>query len=223
MPGAQVKIPVIFAPATPLAGLCYLNDPKDPRAGRIVTLRNRILSRCEGSPTTVVMAVTSPAAGEGRTRLAAELAISFAQHSRATLLIDADLRRPQLHLLFDAGDRPGLAQSLETGAAPYLSTVGGVPGLHLLAAGSVRRNPMDLLSHERFPRLMENWRSRFELVVLDTPPLTLYADGLVIAGLAGRALMVARAGHTPSRLVEGMLRRLDGARSDVVGTVLNHF
>jgi protein-tyrosine kinase len=203
--------------------MLFAEDTKDPRAERIRALRTRLQAVPVGIEQRGAIAITSPAAGDGRTRLAAEIAISFAQLGRRTLLIDADLRRPQLHLLFSVRNGPGLSQGLERGITPYLYSVGEIPALRLLIAGSTVRNPTDLLSQDSFKLMVDEWRKTFDLVVIDTPPMTQYADGQAIAAVAGTALTVSRANHTPFAGIEHMLRQLLAAGSDIAGTVISHF
>jgi len=233
-----VQIPVMSRAVKPNARLLALQGSKDSRAERIRTLRTALLLRREtaqqrladqagaelviDTPTGVI-ALISPGPGEGRTELAAELAMAFAQLGRSALLVDADLRRPQLHLLFNANNGPGLAQALERGIAPHLFAVEGLPQLYLLTAGTTPVNPTELLSHERFAFMMEDWRTRFDFVVIDTAPLKFYADGLAVASLAGSVLVVSRANHTRWQETQDMLRRLSALRSEVVGAVISHF
>jgi capsular exopolysaccharide synthesis family protein len=209
-------------PVTPNPKLLPQNS-KDPRAEKIRTLRTALLLDRNAAERTGTIALISPGPGEGRTRLAAELAISFAQLGRSTLLVDADLRRPQLHLLFDVHNGPGLAQALERGVSPHLFAVAGFTQFYLLTAGATPPNPAELLSQERFAFMMENWRQTFDFVIIDTAPMTLYTDGLAVASLAERVLPISRANHTPYREMQAMLRRLSMSRSEVVGTVLSHF
>jgi protein-tyrosine kinase len=218
-----VQFPVMSRMGRPERRLLLAEDSKDPRTQGIRALRTRLQLRSIGIEQTGAMAITSPGAGEGRTRLAAEIAISFAQLGRRTLLVDADLRRPQLHLLFNIRNGPGLSQALERGIAPHLCAVGGIPQLSLLAAASTAHNPTDLLAQDSLKLMLNEWLETFEVVVIDTPPMTQYADGQAIAALAGRALTVSRANHTPFAAIEHMLRQLQVARADVAGMVISHF
>jgi len=155
--------------------------------------------------------------------LAAELAIAFAQTGRPTLLVDADFRRPRQHLLFDADNRQGLSQTLESGVAPRLHAVRGLPRMSLLTAGAVPDNPLELLSSSNFASLLEEWRTEFKFVVIDTPPAMYFADGLAVASLVGRVLALSRAQHTPFKDMQYLLRRLEATRSKILGAVINHF
>ncbi len=217
------QIPVMSRAVKPARWLMSPFNSKDPRAEKIRALRSELMLRREGGEQTGVIALISPGPGEGRTQLAAELAIAFAELGRSTLLVDADLRRPQLHLLFNANNGPGLAQALERGIPPHLFAVAGFPQLCLLTAGSTPHNPAELLSHDRFALMMADWRQAFEFVVIDTPPMSCYGDGLAVAGLAGRVLTVSRANYTLHNETQAMLRRLTVARSEVAGAVISRF
>ena len=96
------------------------HDPYDPRCEKIRALRTELLLRRELTDRADIVALLSPCPGEGRSLLAAELAIAFAQTGRPTLLVDADLRRPQQHLLFGTDNRQGLSQAIEHGVKPQL-------------------------------------------------------------------------------------------------------
>ncbi|MHB8535638.1 MAG: CpsD/CapB family tyrosine-protein kinase [Sulfuricaulis sp.] len=203
--------------------LFIAHDPYDPRSEKIRALRTELLLRRESVNRADIVALLSPCAGEGRTLLAAELAIAFAQMDRPTLLVDADLRRPQQHVLFDTDNRQGLSQAIEYGVKPQLHTVQGLPRMALLTAGAVPGNPLELLSSSRFASMIEDWRDKFEFVVLDTAPIMHFSDGLAVASLAGRVLALSRAQHTPYKDMQDMLRRLAATRSQILGAVINHF
>jgi receptor protein-tyrosine kinase len=209
--------------ATPDESLIIVQDSGDPRCDRIRALRTELLLRRESPDRSEVMALLSPCAGEGRSLLAAELAIAFAQTGRPTLLVDADLRQPRQHLLFNTRDRDGLTHALQVGAQPILNKVVGLPQMSLLTAGAVPGNPLELLSSRRFTALVAAWRENFEFVIIDTAPAVRYSDGLTVAGVAGRVLALSRAQHTPYKDMQDMLRRVAAARSTILGAVISHF
>jgi receptor protein-tyrosine kinase len=198
-------------------------DPFDPRSEKIRTLRTELVLRHEGREGANMIAMISPGNGEGRSQIAAELAVAFAQLGRRTLLVDADLRRPAQHILFMAKNHLGLAQAIARGEQPRFRPVEGLENLMLVTAGPTPRNPLELLSDRSFRDMVENWRSNFDFVVIDTPPASRYADALVISSLVRRVLALARAGHTPYPHTKEMIRRLNAAGSDVLGAVINHF
>ena len=209
--------------AAPAHCLVVAHAPYHPRSEQIQSLRTELLLRHEAGPAANIMAVLSPDRGEGRSLLAAELAISFAQLGRPTLLVDADLRKPRQHVLFNAGNEHGLGQALAHDQRPQLLAVSGLPNLSLLTAGTQPRNPLELLSDRGFEILVEDWQQNFQFVVLDTPPVSRYADGLAVATIVGRVLSLSRARHTSYRNAHNMMRRLAATRSRILGAVINHF
>ena len=214
---------VVERHAAPDDRLIMAHDPLDPRCETMRALRTELLLRRESVDRASIVALLSPNPGEGRSLMAAELAIAFAQTGRPTLLVDADLRRPQQHQLFGAANRHGLAQALAQGEVPLLQPVHGLPQMSLLTAGLVPGDPLELLSGRRFAALLDGWRTEFEFVVIDTAPVGLYADGLAVASLVGRVLALSRARHTSSRDLQDMLRRLAATRSRILGAVISHF
>ncbi len=211
------------AKAKPAACLILKNNPDDPRSERIRALRTELLLLDDWTTHGNALALLSPGAGEGRSLLAAELAIAFSQLGRRTLLVDADLRRPRQHELFCAENERGLAQALALREPPQLLDVEGLPNLSLLTSGPLMPNPLELISDSAFQQLVSDWRSDFAYVILDTPPLTRFSDGLAIATLTARAMVVSRANSTPHGAMKDMLRRLANTRSNILGAVINNF
>jgi protein-tyrosine kinase len=204
--------------------LAPMLDLMNPRGEQLRNLRTQLLLLCETTRAAVMLAIVSPGSGEGRSQLAAELALSFAQLGKRTLLVDADLRRPRLQTLFGCQEEIGLAEAIAHETTPYLHPVKNFPQMHFLAAGrSERNNPLELLSDNRFARMMEDWRRAYTFVVIDTPPLAEYSDAVAVATLAGRVLVVSRAKQTPYKGLKEMMRRLAVTQSRVLGAVVNHF
>jgi receptor protein-tyrosine kinase len=203
--------------------LTMAHDPYDPRCEKIRALRTELLLRRESVDRADIIALLSPCSGEGRSLLAAELAIAFAQTGRPTLLVDADLRRPQQHLFFGTDNRQGLSQAIEHGVKPQLHTVNGLPRMSVLTAGAVPSNPVELLSSNCFASIIDDWRENYSFVVIDTAPVMHFSDGLAVASLVGRVLALSRAQHTPYKDMQDMLRRLAATRSQILGAVISHF
>jgi protein-tyrosine kinase len=203
--------------------LMMAHAPGDPRCEKIRVLRTELLLRRESIDRADIVALLSPCSGEGRSLLAAELAIAFAQTGRPTLLVDADLRNPQQHVFFGTDNRQGLSQAIESGVEPRLHTVRGLPRMSVLTAGPVPSNPLELLTSSSFAALIEEWRDDFKFVVIDTSPAMHFADGLAVASLVGRVLALSRAQHTPYKDMQDMLRRLAATRSQTLGAVISHF
>ena len=207
----------------PSQQLVLAHDPDNPRSERLRALRTELLLLHETGRGANVLAVVSPGSGEGRSQLCAELAISFAQLGRRTLLVDADMRKPQQHVLFGSSNQHGLSQSIAHNEKPYYHPVTGLPFMHLLTAGPIPPNPLELLSDGRFSNLLNDWRNAYEFIVLDTPPVEECADGLAVATIAARALVLSRAQHTSFNSTRALLRRLASTQSKLLGAVINHF
>lgn len=210
------------ASARPTPELTSARDPFSPFSENIRALRTELLLRAPAEQANV-FAVMSPGAGEGRSRLAAELAISFAQLGQATLLVDCDLRRARQHALFGADNAHGLARALADGGVPRVEPIAGLTNLWLLTAGPRPDTPLEALSGPDFAEMLSGWRRRYRHVILDTPPAAEYSDGLAIAAHTGRVLLVSRVDRTRHAQMRDLLRRLQSARASVIGAVLNRF
>jgi protein-tyrosine kinase len=207
----------------PGPALILAHDPDNPRSEKIRALRTELLMLSAPSSSANTIALLSACASEGRSQLAAELAISFSQLGRRTLLVDADMRKPNQHLLFGCTNLAGLADAISQNQKPLFHPVDGLPQLSLLTTGSIPANPLELLSDGRFKRMLEDWRKSYEFVVLDTPPVSNYADGLAIATLTGRVVVLSRAQHTSFKETRELLRRLATTQSHILGAVINYF
>jgi protein-tyrosine kinase len=202
--------------------LIQAHDPNHPRSESIRTLRTELLLRTKHQGTGIV-AILSPCASEGRSQLAAELAISFAQLGRRTLLVDADLRRPRQHALFGAENQQGLAQALLDGGAIHLHGIVGLPHMALMTSGALPSNPLELLSGIRFERLLVEWRRSFEFVILDTPPAADCSDSIAVATAAGQALILSRANVTPLSALKYISRKMETSHARTLGAVIGRF
>jgi protein-tyrosine kinase len=218
---ATVPPSIYVKPSKELLLACNADHPHCERLRALRTELQLLLG--EGGRAASVVAVLSPTAGEGRSQLAAELAVAFGQLGRRTLLIEADLRKPRQHLLFGAPNALGLAQCLALGGTPQLLRVEGLPQLSLLPAGTVPPNPLELLSDGRFERLLSDWRRVFDVLVIDTPPVTQFSDGLAVASFAQDVLLLSRANSTTHRDMKDTLRRLATTNARILGAVINNF
>ena len=167
-----------------------------------------------------VVMVTSAMAGEGKTLTATNLALTFSEsYRRSVLLIDADLRRPTLHETFQVPNLSGLGDSLRAEAEQKLSLVQVSPRLTLLTAGRPDPDPMSGLTSDRMQRLFDEAASRFDWVIVDTPPIGLLPDARILAQMADSTLLVVRAAKTPYALVQRAVATL--GRERILGVVLN--
>ena len=213
--------------------ITVLLDPEQPPLrslpnvhGELVRkLRTELLLRHGYNNTAALaFAVVSTSTGDGRSLLAAELALSFAQLGRSTLLIDADLRSPRQHRLFGTEVVEGLAQTLATGETPRLHSVEGISPLSVLAAGEdTGYNPTELFSSMRFKRTIDAMRNLFDFIIVDTPAFNDYSDAQIISAVTGRVLTLHRAKVSTYHDTRTMLASLARSRTEIFGGVLNQF
>ncbi len=163
--------------------------------------------------------VTSALPGEGKTLTAVNLALTLTEsYERRVLLVDADLRAPSLHLALDLPDERGLGDALRDGQEPHF--VEAASGLSVLAAGRPGPTPLAGLTSRRMGEILEYCESRFDWVLIDTPPVGVLPDAQVLTRLVGAVLFVVGAGSTPSATVERAIAELGGPDA-IFGIVLN--
>ena len=168
------------------------------------------------------LAVVSAQPGEGRSWMAANLAVMFAQLGERTLLVDADLRRPTQHKLFGVDNRSGLSSLLYGRAVP--DAIRWLPDLRMLAvlpAGVMPPNPQELLARPAFGVLLQQYAASFDVIIIDTPAGEDCADGMMVAVRAKGVLMVARPHVSRVASVRRYARRLNEAGVALAGSVIN--
>jgi succinoglycan biosynthesis transport protein ExoP len=185
------------------------------------TLRNSILLSDVDRRLQSLM-VTSASPGEGKSTIAAHLAVAHAQQKHRTLLIDGDLRRPSAHRLFGITTKAGFTSVLMDGV-PWRDVLVGVddlPELDILPVGRSSRRAADLIG-KRLLGILEEASAEYDLVVLDSPPLLGFAEPLQMATAVDGVVIVTLAGQTSRKAVSSVLQTLKRLRSNVVGLVLN--
>ena len=205
--------------------LVALNEPFSAAAESFRAIRSQVMKRVfnERSGPRRALAVVSPNAGDGKTFFAANLAVSLAQLGGRTLLIDADMRGPRQHEVFQLANSVGLAGIL-SGRAPNTSVaqrVPGVPGLFLLPVGGTPPNPLELVERPAFGLLLSELTAQYDYVVVDTPAAEYGADAAVIAERCGASLMLARKDVSRIDAVEHMSSQLAEDPIRLAGVVVN--
>jgi len=197
--------------------------PDDPRVAPLRVLRSRISARAaEDSQAPLAIAIVSPARGDGRSFIASNLAVFFAQLGRSTLLIDASARTARQHELFRLDNGDGLS-TLLAGRADLrcLRPIEEVPCLHVLPAGPMPPNLLELMERARCADLLRELQCRFDVVLIDTPAGDDGGEGPLLAARSGSALIVARADCTLQRKARAFALKLEQARTRVLGVVFN--
>jgi len=183
-----------------------------------------IRMRCEfahGTSRPIVLAVTSPDTGEGKTFVSANLGISFAQLGRATLLVDGDTRRGDLHELFDHERKPGLTELLEGRVRNSVIRRTQHENLDLLSSGSRRAASPELLSSGRMQQMLAALKPRYDVIILDCPPMAAGSDAFVLGAHTGNVVLVLRSGTTHKDLAKGKMETFLRLPVRILGGVLN--
>jgi len=169
-----------------------------------------------------VIQVTSPNPGDGKTTLAANLAVSIAQSDKKVLLIDCDFRRPRCHRFFGGEESTGMTSVLE-GKAEIGDAVKETPveNLWILPCGPHPDNPSELLTSRRFEELLDVLREQYDLVIVDTPPVLIVTDPLTVAPRVDAVLVVMRLSKNARALGRRAMLELDAVGANVSGIVVN--
>ena len=205
--------------------LVALNEPFSPRAESFRALRSQVMMRVftEGAANPA-LAVISPDSGDGKTYCAANLAIALAQLGGRTLLVDADMRSPRVHELFQLRTSSGLSSILSGRAdKQVIERVAGLPGLFVLPVGTTPPNPLELVERPAFGLLLRELTAKFDHVVVDTPAATHGADAAVIAARCGAALVLARKDASRTGALRELVAQLEGAPVKMAGVVFNEY
>lgn len=201
--------------------LVAVNEPSSRKAEALRSLRVQLML---GSlaPTGNMLAIVSPSSGDGRSYIAANLSVVFAQLGERTLLVDAHLQKPRLHEMFGMPNAPGLASALLSGGSGALkaAVIPRVKNLSLVSAGECPPNADDILARNTLIKICSVLKSHYDVVLFDTPPGESSTGADWIANRCGKALMIVRKDQTSFAATKAFLDRIR-SRAEVVGGVLN--
>lgn len=199
-----------------------ITQSKSPTAEAYRSLRTAIaLSPGAGAFQTLLIA--SALVGEGKTSVAYNTAIAFAYAGKRVLLIDADMRRPHLHKMFGVKQAPGLSEVLSAGQSveSLVHPHATVPNLFLLTAGAIPSMPAELLGSARFDEIMHALKQKYNMIVLDTPPMLLVTDASILSRKMDATLFVVQANVTTRTTVSRVAEILERNGCRAIGLVLN--
>ncbi|WP_431050612.1 polysaccharide biosynthesis tyrosine autokinase [Roseateles sp. L2-2] len=205
--------------------LVALNQPFSSQAEVFRAIRSQITMRLyrEGDSRRA-LAVISPDTLDGKSYFTANLAVTLAQLGGRTLLVDADLRRPRQHEIFDVNNQAGLSSILSGRSEPrVIQQVEGLNSLFILPVGAVPPNPVELLERPAFGMLMRELAGKFDHVLVDTSASRYGADAAIVASRCGAALVLARQNQSRVSALQDLTDSLDGVSTTLVGTVMNQY
>lgn len=198
-------------------------EPFGPQVEVLRALRSQLLLRWFSGPhETRTLAIVSPGRSEGRSWLAANLAVVFSQLGEHTLLIDADLRNPRQHTLFGIESRFGLSSILSNRSqVDSIQRIASFVDLSILPAGPLPPNPQELLGRPLFAKLLDGLSGEFGVIIIDTPVAAEYADAYTVATRASGALLLARKHGTSVGVLNALAQNLRQTGVQVVGSVIS--
>jgi capsular exopolysaccharide synthesis family protein len=210
------------AEVNPLERSLLISRPTAPAAESYRALRTAILLSATDEPLRVLL-VTSPLGGDGKTTISYNLAVAFAQHGRRVLLMDADMRKPSMHTFFRVRKAPGLSEVLTGGVqfADALLGHGSLGNLFLLASGTTPPNPADLLDSRRFDALLAEAKSQFDLIIIDSPPVLMVTDPVILSTKADGTIVVVRSQKTTRPVLKRVVGVLSRSHGRKLGFVVN--
>lgn len=178
-----------------------------------------LLSSAEKPPKRIL--ITSAAPGEGKTTLAVNLAIIIAKTGKNVLLIDSDLRRPQLHKLFNIDNTSGLSSFLAGASEGSVISRTSVDHLRVVTSGPIPPDPAQLLSSKRLDGFIAACQGKFDFILFDSPPVLSVSDSLLLHRLIDGTIVVSKFGKTTFETLDKSLKALNEVKSHVLGVVIN--
>jgi polysaccharide biosynthesis transport protein len=171
----------------------------------------------------VMVTISSPGVGDGKSMISSNLALSFAEAGFRTLLIDGDIRRGKLHSIFGIERRPGLLDYLsgDVDASHVMREVPVHGALTLIASGTRRHRGPELLTSARLPALLNMVRSKFDVIIVDSAPLAAGVDAYALSVATRNLLLVMRTAHTDRRVAKAKLKLMERLPVRILGAVVN--
>ncbi len=201
--------------------LASLNDPQSPFVEAARAVRTEIVLKSAPGSSNVIL-VTSSVAGEGKTTIAANLAVLLAQFSKKVLLVDTDLRLGALQTILNLPSGPGLSELLDGQVQqPQIHPVKDVPNLSALQSGHPSSHPSELLGSSSFASWLGTWRKEYDYIVLDSAPLLPVTDSLTLTPLSDITLVVTRPGLIDEAQLSRSYQLVTRNSGQLVATVMN--
>lgn len=196
--------------------------PKSVISENIKILRTSLQFSSVDKPLKTIM-VTSSMQGEGKSFISSNLAISFAQLGKKVIVVDCDMRRGSLHKKFGLSNIEGLSNYLVDDMSNFTRYVQNtaVENVYVMTSGIVPPNPSELLSSNRFANFIEEMSNTYDIVIFDTPPVTIVPDACVIASKMDKTIIVAMANKVPLKDIQKTKKMLVEVNANIAGVVFN--
>ncbi|PGZ91719.1 CpsD/CapB family tyrosine-protein kinase [Bacillus sp. AFS029533] len=201
--------------------LITLTNPKSPFAEQYRTVRTNIQFSSIDKKIKSIL-VTSSEPSEGKTTTIANLAITYAQQEKKVLLVDADLRKPQLHSDFKLENFKGLTTAIaqEKSLKDVIQKT-DISNLSILTSGPIPPNPSELLSSEKMKKLIAQMYEQYDVILFDAPPLLAVTDAQIISQVCDGTILVVRRGYSAKEKIKKAKELLTLVNANILGVVLN--
>ncbi|RJE83613.1 polysaccharide biosynthesis tyrosine autokinase [Paenibacillus sp. 1011MAR3C5] len=202
--------------------LITLTNPKSPISESYRSLRTNIDFSSIDEKMQVIM-VSSAGPGEGKSTTITNLAITFAQSERKVVLIDADLRKPTAHHTFSISNRFGLSSVLSQQCSLEEAIQhSDVPGMDIITSGAIPPNPAEMLNSKRMTALIDELRQKYDVVLIDTPPLLAVTDAQIVSTKSDGVVLVVDQGRVKREIAKKAVQNLQSVNARILGVVLNN-
>ncbi|CAI6082049.1 Tyrosine-protein kinase YwqD [Paenibacillus sp. JJ-100] len=203
-------------------GLVTMANPRSTSSEAYRKLRTNIQFSSIDSQIQTIM-IASASSGEGKTTTIGNLAVTYAQEGKKVLLMDTDLRKPAVHLMFNVPNHVGLTSVLSSQyQVKEVLRETGVEGLHVLSSGPIPPNPSEMIGSRKMTALLENLKEEYDVILFDTPPVLNVTDALIISSLCDGVILVVNAGKVKKDLVKKAKAHLEHVNARILGAVLNN-
>lgn len=204
------------------SALIMESNPKSPISEAYRTLRTNIQFSAIDEDIRVIM-LTSAQPGEGKSTTAANLALAYAQAGNRVLIMDADLRKPTMHKVFNKTNRVGLTSLLaghrQIAEIPMDSTI---DNLDVLTSGPIPPNPSELLASKKMTALLVELKDHYDIIIVDTPPAIAVTDAAILSSRCDGVIMVVDSGKVKREMALRAKGNLEHAKARILGVVLNN-
>lgn len=203
--------------------LVVRSNPQSITTEQYRTIRTNINFSMPG-PDTQTILFTSASKEEGKSTTSCNMAIVFAEAGKRVLLVDADMRRPTLHHTFQMPNKIGLSNLLlNKGRLQDSVKRSGVPGLDLLLCGQIPPNPAELLSTPKLDELLDEMKSKYDIIIIDSPPLLSVTDSKILANKCDATVLVVNTGKSEKESVVKARDALVTSKAFIMGVVMNNY
>lgn len=197
--------------------------PRSSVAESLRSVRTNVLFRT-GSQKNKILLITSAVPREGKSFSSSNLAAVLAMSGSRVVIIDADLRRPSIHRLFDISDEHGLSEVLLEQKEVFDVVIHShIPNLDVIPAGPIPTNPSELLGSERLHEVVRDLKTQYDIIIFDSPPVTAVADPMILSPLADGVVLVVEANQTRKPVVMQAITRLKQVKAKLIGGIVNKF